>query len=226
MTEAAGSPWRLFKWPSVVLFVAMVVAGFGNAVKQRGMPPDIRTGYNAAVATLTSSGGVPVEQLRAALAISVNERHVQRYNLAVALMSEGRLDEAKKELEIATARRPDYWLAHRDLGRLLMKDDPAGAAKHLEQAASGLGDLKVWVLVGDARRKQGAADRAILAYQTALKMGSRSLVTRCKLLVSLLESKRTAEAGPFAQAALRPSIDAGARLPGWCLEAVRATRGQ
>jgi tetratricopeptide (TPR) repeat protein len=157
------------------LLVTIVIGGGAwHSVATFGSMPDIRTGYNGALSLLTENGQISAEQLRTALSITVNERHIQRHNLAIALRNEGRLEDAIEQLELVTRRRPTYHLAHRDLGHLLMGSDPTTALSHLQSAIHARpNDGETWFLLGNALAMGGRWSPAVGAYQKAVEFGVR-----------------------------------------------------
>ena len=174
VTTPSTSRWRLCKWPSALVFAAVIVGGMSHSLIKFGAVPNIQTGYNAALAVLHGYGEVPIEQLKTALSITVNERHILRYNLAIALRDKGQFDEAAVQLKHAVRRKPNYAVAHRELGQLLMRRDPKAALRSLQQAVSSdPSDAEAWFMLGNTLGGQGEWKMAIGAYNRAMSLGLR-----------------------------------------------------
>lgn len=176
MSVTLAPSWRVLQWISATAFAGLVVGGSVHSVLTTGRLPDVQTGYNGAVSALTNSGGVTVKQLRRALDITVNERHVQRYNLAVALRDSGNSNAAIHELRQVVSERPDYALAQRDLGMLLLSSPltkvRAAALKHLKLAVQAdPTDGAAWFVMGNALGREAQWTPAVQAYSRALELG-------------------------------------------------------
>ena len=169
-----GRPWvgRV----SAALVGLAVVAGLGVAVSADGHLPTIQPGYGAA-----GERAYELNQLVVALAIAVNERHVLRYNLGVALMREGRAAEALEQFELALRRRPDFGLALRDLGKLLAERarqtgqaaDAERSVQLLQAATTALPeDAEAWFQLGNALGRMRRWPAAVAAWQRASALGA------------------------------------------------------
>ncbi|MEY3012298.1 MAG: hypothetical protein RIT45_1033 [Pseudomonadota bacterium] len=174
MNAALPAGYRALAWLSAALVLGLVGIGLVDGWRVAGTPPDIRTGFNAALATLSQRGGVPVEQLEKAVAIAVNERHAHHYNLATALAARGDRARAIDELRAALAVKGDYALAHRDLGMLLLQTGgaPELAAQHLQTAVQlDARDAVAWFGIGNALGRAGRWQAAADAYRGAVERG-------------------------------------------------------
>ena len=170
MTRAAL--YRRLAPISAGLFILMVVGGAITSVARHGTLPSIHSGFNGATAVLQDTAPtLPIEQLEVAMTIAINERWIHRYNLAVGMARAGRIEEAISNLKWALRRKPNYALAHRDLGQLWLGKNPA-AIKHLVRAIElRPDDAYAWFLLGNALGMQRRWDQAIGAYRKAIEGG-------------------------------------------------------
>ncbi|MCB9738527.1 MAG: tetratricopeptide repeat protein [Deltaproteobacteria bacterium] len=193
MSAAPLLPAR-YRWAgllSALAFVGLALAGLSRTVMQQGHPPSIATGFNAALDDLQRGGAVPVEQLENAAAIAVNERHAHRYNLATALAAQGKTEAAVAQFRAALAVKPDYAVAHRDLGMLLLrtarKGEPVDAAiAHLQAAVRFDGnDGAAFFGLGNALGRAGQWQPAVAALRQAVALGVRAPALQHNLGVGL-----------------------------------------
>lgn len=81
---------------------------------------------------LSSAGGAKDAAAEAQKALALKDGPPQRTLLALALASEGQLDQSQSHLEQALRQDPKYWPAHAALATLLMVTDPKRGQQHLD----------------------------------------------------------------------------------------------
>src|SRR5262249_14984189 len=104
-------------------------------------------------------------------ALKVTEKNYMTHKLlAGALMQQGKLTEARDQLEKSLQLRPGYADAHHDLGTVFIKqNDFANAQKHFNLALkSRPNDPIIWNALGIADSHLGRIDEAIGDYRRAL----------------------------------------------------------
>lgn len=171
--------------------------------------------------------GVTAERyLRAALANRPGEAAILA-DLGIALVAQGRLEDAATMLKRAVDIAPALTSANRHLGEtLLALGRPQEALNALMGAARHLaGDADVFAAVGDCYRALGAVSQAEKAYAAALmrdpahdraQRGKAALPRPqdgdATLLARLEEAVRTAPDDAGAQAALAVELETAGRL--------------
>jgi len=91
-------------------------------------------------------------------------------NYALEMLKEGQVAEARSLLEQITARDPNYWLAHYNLGLIAYRaGDMNAAAQHLRRAiAVSSTDAEQFALLGRVLFRAGKTEEAIEAMKQAL----------------------------------------------------------
>ena len=117
------------------------------------------------------------------------------YNLANVLMGQGRMDEAISHYRKAIKLKPDYALAHNNLGLALAPRAPEEALKALLAATRIQPDLaEAQFNLGNAWKALGRLDSAVQSYREALGRGYRSADVHYNLANTLKAAGRLEEA--------------------------------
>jgi protein O-mannosyl-transferase len=117
-------------------------------------------------------------------------------NLGLALVDDGRVDEAIACYRNALRVRPAFAAAHTNLGiALLAQQHPEEAANEFRRAlAIDPNDLETHNSLGIALRQEGRMDEALEEYRTALKLRADDSATNFNLANALLQAGRVEEA--------------------------------
>ncbi len=204
-------------WASFGL-VALAAGGAGAAAARAA--PWARTAlWGGAPIVLALLGGLtwqraglfddPVALWTNAMRVSPASREV-RYNLAVALQDDGRMEEAEAQYRAALALDPGDVLSRNNLGILLRaRGEAALAIEQYELALRAAPRfLKAHVNLGEALQAEGRMDEAVARYEAALRIDPSSPEAHFNLAVALRAMNLPNRAILHYQAAL-------ARQPEW-----------
>jgi tetratricopeptide (TPR) repeat protein len=127
------------------------------------------------------------------------------FNLGIALLQQGRLDEALAQYQQALQNKPGYADAHVNLGlALLQKRRVDEAVSHYREALRiNPNHAPARVNLANALARAGKRDEAITQYQQALQITPNDEVALVNLGIVLLQSDRAGEAGACFQKALQ-----------------------
>jgi tetratricopeptide (TPR) repeat protein len=131
------------------------------------------------------------------------------YNLGVALLYKGRLDEAMTDWQKALEINPNYADAHSNLGNaLFQKGQVDEAIKHYKKALEiNPNYAKAHSNLGVALLQNGQVDQALVQDQKALEINPNSAVAQCNLGLVLFQKGRLDEAIEHFQKALQIKPD-------------------
>ena len=117
-------------------------------------------------------------------------------NLGVALVAEGKNEEAISHYKMAIKFKPDYTEAHSNLGiALTNKGNTSEAISQLKKAIELNPDyFDAHYNLGNALLRKGNTSEAILSYKTAIKLKPDFVIAHNNLGTALLREQKTEEA--------------------------------
>jgi protein O-mannosyl-transferase len=130
--------------------------------------------------------------------------YVAYNNLGLALMEDGRKDDAKALIQKALQVQPDYADAHSSLGILLLSEGETDQAMFHFQKAVEIqpDDPRIQNNLGTALLRLGQTSEASVHFQKALEIQPENAQAHCNLGVALMQNGRATEAIPHFQKSL------------------------
>ena len=167
----------------------------------------LRPGLGCCLARALIKAGRAAEA-EALLRDSNRQQPERRFYLACALVEQKKLDEASREFRQVIARRPDFALAHNNLGVVLAAQKKPDEAAEAFRKATELeqGNALSHNNLGHALTAQKKPDEAVEALGKAIGLAPGLAQAHCNLGIALRDQKKLVEAeAAFRQAlALRP----------------------
>jgi tetratricopeptide (TPR) repeat protein len=181
--------------PIVLLFAAAAVVEIVRCARAR------RWRWLAVAGAAIATAGIAVNW---PLQASVDPRSITWYSLGQALLEEGRLDEARRQLERAVEIEPGFAEAHVRLADLHARAGRSGDAERHARRAIDLepGHGGAWTILGSLRLAQGRSAEAGEAYRQALEVDRSNPAAHNNLAVLLAGEGRLEEAVAHWRASL------------------------
>ena len=136
--------------------------------------PVIRTYYKTSSLTpiITQIGALLELDLPPNVYLPMKEEVRIRYNVAIALMDEGELRDALKQLHWLVINKPSWWIAHFDYARCWynLGGDPKEVIAHLEESIRlRPTNPRAYFMLGFVNEDQGNCGAALVYYKRSLE---------------------------------------------------------